>query len=260
MNLVGNAIKFTELGGVTIEVSAIETDTTWRLIIDVIDTGPGLTTEQTAQLFVAFGQADSTVTRKHGGTGLGLTISRRLASLMGGTVTLARTSIGVGSCFRTELPFVPLPDAKQIKILGNANSTCTLVQPRHSQPLQGRILLAEDGPENQRLIEFILRKAGAEVDVAEHGEIALQMIGDATQTGKPYDLLITDMQMPVMDGYMLTRKLREQSSTIAIIALTAHALAEDRKRCLDAGCDDYLTKPIDKKALLALCEMRMRRA
>jgi CheY-like chemotaxis protein len=119
--------------------------------------------------------------------------------------------------------------------------------------VQGRILLAEDGLDNQRLISFILKKAGATVDVAGDGQIALEMLDKANESNMPYDLLLTDMQMPVMDGYMLTRTLRAQGTKTPILALTAHALAEDRQKCLEAGCDDYLRKPIDKPALLSVC-------
>jgi CheY-like chemotaxis protein len=113
--------------------------------------------------------------------------------------------------------------------------------------------LAEDGPDNQRLIAFHLRKAGATVDVADHGAIALDMVLRADADGAPYDLLVTDMQMPVLDGYELTRAIRNAGMPLPIVALTAHAMVEDRQRCLDAGCDDYSSKPIDKAVLLRTC-------
>ena len=120
--------------------------------------------------------------------------------------------------------------------------------------LEGRILLAEDGLDNQKLISFLLRKAGAQVDIAENGLVALTMMEKAEETNSEYDLLITDMQMPIMDGYTLASTLRERENSIAIIALTAHAMAEDRARCLDAGCDEYETKPINKTEFLATCQ------
>jgi CheY-like chemotaxis protein len=119
--------------------------------------------------------------------------------------------------------------------------------------LSGRILLAEDGLDNQRLIAFHLKKAGAQVDIADNGRIALDMLGRAAAGGRPYDLLVTDIQMPEMDGYTLVRTLRNRGSTLAVVALTAHAMAEDRQRCIDAGCDDYASKPIDKNSLLTKC-------
>ncbi len=245
MNLVGNASKFTEAGSITVAVR-VEGE---RLIIDIDDTGPGMTPEQAANLFAAFSQADTTVTRKHGGTGLGLTICRRLGELLHGKVSLFRTAPGEGSCFRFELPLTPVPGATLVSgfdAVTRDRSTPTSAETR----LHGRILLAEDGIDNQRLIAFHLRKAGATVAVADNGRRALEML---TEPGASYDLLLTDMQMPEMDGYSLARTLRARGSRIPIVALTAHAMAEDRRKCTEAGCDDYASKPIDKAALLAAC-------
>lgn len=257
MNLIGNAVKFTEVGSVRILVGRGDDAETPQIVVDVEDTGPGLSPEQAAQLFRPFGQADDTVTRKHGGTGLGLTVSRRLASLMGGNVVLLRAAPGVGSCFRVVLPLIPAAGASMIEQLVTCGAHGRL--PGRDSPLRsgrwmsGRILLAEDGPDNQRLLKFHLTKAGAEVEIADNGRIALEMAERAAGAGKPYDLLLTDMQMPEMDGYTLARTLRERGSTLAIIALTAHAMEEDRERCIRAGCDDYASKPIDKHALLDTC-------
>jgi CheY-like chemotaxis protein len=211
-----------------------------------------MTSEQARTLFHAFEQGDSTVTRKHGGTGLGLTISRRLAQLMGGDVSLFRTEIGKGSCFRLSLPLTHCAGA----ILADSleSHPVTTVEVRHEDvSIAGRILLAEDGIDNQRLLSFLLKKAGATVDIAEDGQIALEMIDQANRANKPYDLLLTDMQMPIMDGYELARTVRSRSFQMPIVALTAHALAEDRQKCLEAGCDDYVSKPVDKHALLTVC-------
>jgi len=119
--------------------------------------------------------------------------------------------------------------------------------------LSGRILLAEDGVDNQRLIAFLIRKAGATIELADNGLIALDMLDQAEAVGTPYDLLLTDMQMPEMDGYSLASILRGRSSKLPIVALTAHAMADDRKKCIDAGCDDYVAKPVDKANLIATC-------
>jgi len=253
MNLVGNAAKFTESGSVTLIASEEQREGQARLLIDVEDTGPGLSPELASRLFVAFSQADASVTRKHGGTGLGLTICRRLAELMGGTVMLARTMPGQGSCFRVELPLVPAPGAALVASLET--------QPHSSEPkpalsaarLSGRVLVAEDGRDNQRLIELHLKRAGAEVQVVDNGLIALERIEQAQAEGRPFDLLLTDMQMPEMDGYTLTSTLRQRGSTLAIVALTAHAMPEDRQKCIDAGCDDYSTKPINRNQLIETC-------
>jgi CheY-like chemotaxis protein/anti-sigma regulatory factor (Ser/Thr protein kinase) len=253
MNLAGNAAKFTESGSVTLAAREEPRGDEMRLVIDIEDTGPGLTPELASRLFVAFSQADASVTRKHGGTGLGLTICRRLAELMGGTVTLVRTAPGQGACFRVDLPLVPAPGAARIASL---ELSAPSAQPRAALPaarLRGRVLVAEDGRDNQRLIALHLSRAGAEVQVADNGRIALEQLETAQAAGQPFDLLLTDMQMPELDGYTLARTLRERGSTIAIVALTAHAMAEDRQRCLDAGCDDYATKPIDRNELLQAC-------
>jgi PAS domain S-box-containing protein len=253
MNLAGNAVKFTEEGRVTI-AAAIEhrLGASW-LIIDVEDTGPGMTSEQVACLFQAFGQADQTMTRKHGGTGLGLTICRRLAGLMGGTVTLTRTGPGEGSCFRVELPVEPVAGAKQVHRIEDAEAVEAPELLPADIRLSGRILLAEDGIDNQRLIGFHLRKAGATLEVAGNGRIALELIEQSILAGTPFDLLLSDMQMPEMDGYTLARTLRDRGSALPIVALTAHAMADDRAKCVGAGCDDYVSKPIDKGQLLRTC-------
>ncbi len=256
MNLAANAVKFTESGSVTIRVRVVNGDHGPRLNVDVEDSGSGMTPEQSIAIFNPFTQADSGMARRFGGTGLGLTISRRLAELMDGHVTLERTEPGRGSMFRLDLPLQPAPGTSMASSIERRT-------PRTPAPLaplapisiklSGRILLAEDGPDNQRLIAFHLKKAGAVVDVADNGRIALNMLEMAEAASKPYDLLVTDMQMPEMDGYALACILRHRGSTLAILALTAHAMAEDRTRCLDSGCDDYATKPIDKAALLAKC-------
>lgn len=252
MNLVGNAVKFTEAGTIVINASVSGHLENASLLIDIEDTGRGIDAEQSQSLFHAFEQADNTVSRKHGGTGLGLTISRRLAVLMGGDVTLVRTELGKGSCFRLTLPMVAVVDAVLVNSIHPKSLSPVGVSPERVS-VQGRILLAEDGLDNQRLIAFLLKKAGAIVDVADDGKIALEMIDKATELNMPYDLLITDMQMPVMDGYVLASTLRTRGITMPIIALTAHALAEDRQKCLAAGCDDYLSKPVDKHSLLVVC-------
>lgn len=252
MNLVGNAVKFTEEGAVAVNVCISQTPKNSLLVFDIEDSGPGMTEDQSQTLFHAFKQADSTVTRKHGGTGLGLTISRRLANLMGGNVSLVRTILGKGSCFRLTLPNIPvvgfvMMDSIEEKIIPPVEVRPEIIT------VQGRFLLAEDGIDNQRLISYFLRKAGATVDVADDGQIALEMLENANKSNTPYDLLLTDMQMPVMDGYILAKTLRSRGIKMPIIALTAHSLADDRQKCIDAGCDDYISKPIEKHLLLSVC-------
>ena len=260
INMIGNAVKFTEAGSISIAVSVTERDGQPRLLIDIEDTGAGMSNKQAARLFQAFGQADETMTRKYGGSGLGLTICHRFAALMGGDVKLLRTEPGKGSCFRLVLPFEASPGTVMVTKFDMVNSSSADVTPVLIPKLGGRILLAEDGVDNQRLIAFHLKKSGAELEIADNGRIALEMIGDAEANGSPFDLLLTDMQMPEMDGYTLARTLRDCGSTLPIVAITAHAMSDDRAKCIDAGCDDYTTKPINKKQLLATCAKWMGKA
>ncbi len=244
LNLVGNAIKFTDRGQVTLRVS-FAGDEPSSLRFDVIDSGVGISREQIARLFQAFTQADSSTTRRYGGTGLGLTISRRLAELMGGTIEVTSTP-GQGSCF-------------SLVLSADAARLCTAEEqskPRPSEAgprgepapsLSGRVLLAEDGIDNQRLIGFHLGRSGVEVDTVENGREAVERLLSGEVR---YHAVLMDMQMPELDGYGATSLLRQKGCTVPIIALTAHAMAGDRERCLAAGCDDYLTKPIDRRTLV----------
>ncbi|MCC6229473.1 MAG: CHASE domain-containing protein [Phycisphaerales bacterium] len=260
MNLMGNAIKFTDAGKVVVSVSVGESERGSRLIIDVEDTGRGMTEEEASRLFQSFGQADDTMVRKYGGTGLGLMISRRLANLMGGEVVLVHTKPEVGSCFRIELPLEAVPETPMVRNLAPPAAAPRTVAADAIPSLSGRILLAEDGVDNQKLISHHLRKSGAEVDVADNGRIALDMIERAMNEGRPYDILVSDMQMPEMDGYTLASTLRSCGLDIPIVALTAHAMAEDREKCLNAGCDDFATKPMNKPVLIATCAKWMETA
>jgi PAS domain S-box-containing protein len=253
MNLLGNAIKFTEAGTVKITAGAENQNGQSRLVIDIADTGSGMTQEQVRGLFNAFSQADSTLTRKHGGTGLGLVISRRLARMMGGDVTLLYSELGKGSCFRIVLPIEHVEGSTMMQSLVPIRLRDEPKPIAAALKLSGRILLAEDGLDNQRLIVHILRKAGATIETADNGLIALHILNQAEAAGTPFDLLLTDMQMPEMDGYSLASTLRGLDSKLPIIALTAHAMPEDRKKCMDAGCDDYIAKPITKETLIAKC-------
>ncbi len=252
VNLVGNAIKFTEKGDVRVVATRrISADGSPRLHIEVSDTGIGMSTEQIARLFGAFEQADASTTRRFGGTGLGLRISRRLAELLGGDLTV--TSVpNRGSTFILDIPAVATPTPH--------DSSPPVPTGTDAPSLLGaRVLLAEDGPDNRRLITFHLTKAGARVTCVENGRLAIQTLTtDGTPSGPladppPFDLFITDMQMPVMDGYAATALLRTKGCTLPIIALTANAMSGDRHRCIVAGCDEYVTKPINRPTLLQVC-------
>ena len=259
VNLVGNAIKFTETGGVRFVIRYVEAPAS-RIEFDVIDSGTGMTPEQAARLFKPFSQADSTTTRRYGGTGLGLTLSKRLAELMGGNVTLVDTQPGIGTRFRATISVGAVARATMITnpseaLLATvmhdkdeAESRSAAVQTRALSGM--RVLLAEDGADNQRLISHVLKRAGAVVTIAETGDAAVRMALEACDRMRDFDVVLMDMQMPVMDGYEATALLRAKGYRGPIIALTAHAMKGDREKCIGAGCDDYSTKPINRHDLI----------
>ena len=252
MNLMGNAIKFTTRGEIRMVVK-MEQDPMHRWIrFDVIDTGIGIAPEQLPRLFLAFSQADDSMTRRFGGTGLGLAISQRLATLMGGGIAV-QSKVGQGSTFTVRLATGDVANVSLIHEIHDAEPSslapAVAAAPRPTR-LQARILVVEDGPDNQRLISMHLRKAGANVEIAENGRVGVDKVLAAAKTPGLYDLVLMDMQMPELDGYGATVELRGRGIKIPIIALTAHAMADDRAKCIAAGCTEYLTKPIEKARLL----------
>ena len=244
VNLISNAIKFTELGGVQVVTQLVASGDEPKLRFDIIDTGIGLLEEQISRLFQPFSQADTSTNRQFGGTGLGLAISKRLANMLSGDIAVTSV-LGKGSTFS-----LTIATGKLDKRPSGNHSPPSLQTAVPQSRLDGRILLAEDGPDNQRLIVHILRRAGAEVAVAENGQVAVDLALAAQQAGNPFDVVLMDIQMPLMDGFEATRRLRNAGCLTPIIALTAHAMAGYRQRCLDAGCNDYTTKPIDRAVLL----------
>ncbi len=253
INLLGNAIKFTEKGGVRLITRCINEGNNSRMEFDIADTGVGMTEAQTFKLFKPFTQADESTTRKFGGTGLGLTISKGFAELLGGDITIVESEEGVGTRFRTVIATGSLDGVKINTEPASSIEAAKPIKTSTQTDLTGlRILLAEDGPDNQRLITFVLKKAGAIVTLAENGKIAFDLALAAQAEGKPFDCILMDMQMPVMSGFEATAALRDAGYTGRIIALTASAMPRDRKRCLDAGCDEFATKPIDRPVLTAL--------
>ncbi|MEX0774971.1 MAG: CHASE domain-containing protein [Phycisphaeraceae bacterium] len=280
LNLVSNAIKFTPQGSVRLvmQVEAVPRGVEGlvaggveglagkdqasaggprtgeaMLRFDVIDSGIGMTSPQVAGLFKPFTQADDSMTRRFGGTGLGLSISRRLADLMGGALTV-RSAIGMGTTFTFTLPIGSLANVTMVEALASPIDELT-AQPQTHQPAiivlpPCRLLLAEDGPDNQRLLSYLLTKAGAVVEIAENGRAACEKVQQAQHLHQPFDLILMDMQMPVLDGYGATAWLRSHGHQGPIIALTAHAMAGDRGKCLQSGCTDYLRKPVDRAELL----------
>ncbi len=251
INLVGNAIKFTERGWVKLRVGTeAAQDGGAYLRFDVVDTGIGVDAKHLPTLFEAFSQADTSPTREAGGTGLGLAISKRLALMLNGSILVA-SEVGKGSTFSLRLHLDAL-DTYELIQPADAPDLKRETPPAEQQ-LAGRVLLVEDGQVNQLLISTVLSKAGAEVEVADDGRSGCRMVREARAKGVPYDLILMDMQMPVMDGYQAAEVLRREGVETPIVALTAHAMAGDRQRCIAAGCSDYATKPIDRLALIALC-------
>ncbi|MCB9885288.1 MAG: response regulator [Planctomycetes bacterium] len=254
VNLVGNAVKFTERGGVRVAVSVARPDSDRpRLRCRVVDSGIGMSAAQLDELFQPFSQVDSSMSRRFGGTGLGLAISKRLAKMLGGDITVVSTP-GEGTTFQVEIDPGSLAGAQWCDSIEAARDEAgrkPSVQPAAQVAGPARVLVVEDGRDNQRLLRAFLRKAGYAVDLAEDGSQGCAAIASAIAADRPYDAVIMDMQMPVMDGYTATRELRQRGVQVPIIACTAHAMAEDRERCLSAGCSDYVTKPIDREVLLA---------
>ncbi len=258
LNLVGNAIKFTQRGGVEVSAEVVGAHAAQPVLkIQVRDSGIGMNAEQLARVFEPFAQADESTTRRFGGTGLGLAISRRLARQLGGDLT-AQSTPGRGSCFTLTIPTGPLEGVAWVTV-----PTEALEQPDEparpeerwgtdcALPKGCRILLAEDAPDTRRLVCRFLEKGGATVTAVEDGQQAVEQALAAARAGRPFDAVLMDMQMPVLDGYGATRALREAGYRGTIIALTAHAMPDDRQRCLRAGCDDYATKPIRREVLFA---------
>ncbi|MDD5248362.1 MAG: response regulator [Rhodocyclaceae bacterium] len=245
-NLAGNAVKFTERGSVRIAVRRIESDAgTVRLAFDVADTGIGMTPEQQRDIFEPFVQADSSITRRFGGSGLGLTISRRLLQLMGSDVAVD-SAPGVGSRFSFVIALKPAtPPAAAAPAAAAAVAPSTL-----AAPIAGaRILLVEDNAVNQQVARSFLERAGFAVGVALHGGEALALL--ETQA---FDAVLMDLQMPVMDGFAATRRIRADArfADLPIVALTASAMADDRAECLAAGMNEHLAKPLNAQKLIEI--------
>ncbi|MEE4354966.1 MAG: ATP-binding protein [Desulfococcaceae bacterium] len=252
LNLLNNAVKFTEKGEITLEIFLEkETDHQAILRFSVSDTGIGIPADHLKRLFRPFSQADASVTRQYGGTGLGLVISSEIVTLMGGAMTV-ESEAGKGSVFQFTLCFetsagIPERDARM-------NTDPCYASPAESDPGELRILLAEDNLFNQKLARIVLEKSGIHPDIVSNGKEAAEALGQ-----KDYDLVLMDIQMPVMDGITAVKQIRKEGNRIPVIALTANATTQDRDRCMAAGMNDYLSKPLDPHRLIRVIRKHTRK-
>jgi CheY-like chemotaxis protein/HPt (histidine-containing phosphotransfer) domain-containing protein len=260
INLAGNAIKFTDSGSVRI-VGRVQGPLSQPLMaFYVIDTGIGIFPDKLDQIFEPFVQEDSSVTRRFGGTGLGLAISRRLAVALGGELTV-QSEPGKGSTFTATIDPGSLEGVEILEgpradaVNGNGKRPVPQTSRPNVSLASARILLVEDGSTNRKLISLILRRAGAEVMTTDNGQTGVEIAVKNT-----FDLILMDMQMPILDGYSATQKLRKLGCTLPIIALTAHAMAGDEQKCLSAGCSGYLSKPVDLDLLVQTIAEHLRLA
>jgi CheY-like chemotaxis protein len=249
VNLVGNAIKFTDEGEVSLEIDFLDGPKP-KVRFQVIDTGIGIRQSDQDKLFEPFAQADTSVTRAFGGTGLGLTICRRLVEKLGGEMAVEST-VGEGSTFSVTIATGPLDGIEMVA----PRRGITIPDPNNAGPIpciDQRVLIVDDRHEIRFLARYFIEKAGCEVITRANGQDALECVFESMRSGNPFDAVVMDMQMPVMDGYEASRRLRQEGYEGTIVALTANAMRGDRKKCLDAGCSGYARKPIDGRRLVEL--------
>ncbi|MCA9263949.1 MAG: response regulator [Planctomycetales bacterium] len=255
VNLLSNAIKFTEEGQVTLSVEYIVDDDAGdphgTLEFKVIDTGIGMTEETQAKLFRPFSQADFDVTQRFGGTGLGLSISKRLSDRLRARLAVS-SELGRGSMFTLSLPLDRPCSEDNLFDPHTRKPTQSRVAEEKLPRLSARVLVADDRRDVWRVCKYFLEQAGATVDVAEDGQQAVEHVVRSVQQNDAYDVVLMDMQMPILTGYQATTKLRELGFEAPIVALTAGAMKGDRERCLEAGCTDYFAKPINGPQLVKL--------
>jgi signal transduction histidine kinase/DNA-binding NarL/FixJ family response regulator len=251
-NLIHNAVKFTEQGEVVVRAAGAPGTLPGQieLVVEVIDTGIGIPAEKIPTIFENFTQADGSITRRFGGSGLGLSITSKLVQLYGGEVTVASTA-GVGSTFAVRIPIgIGIENPQIVEPVSQPTADLLLVT-------GARILIVEDTAVNQKVLAAILKRNGYQFDIAENGQQALEALGR-----QRYNLILMDVQMPVLDGLETTRLLRANPNwkSLPILAMTAHAMRGDRERCLEAGMDGYLSKPVNAAQLLASIQNQLARA
>jgi PAS domain S-box-containing protein len=251
-NFTSNACKFTEQGCITLNAEVLEQEgDSINMLFSVRDSGIGIPLEKQEQLFDSFSQVDASTTRRFGGTGLGLSIAKQLAGLMAGEVGVD-SALGQGSCFWIRLKFLLAAPLTEKELRADVRRSVTSAEDKQATPVlrsSARILLVEDNRINQEVALTVLEDLGFNADTAANGQEAIQALENAERT-MAYDLVLMDCQMPVMDGYQATQAIRQgevhvHDSRIPIIAMTANAMKGDRQACLDAGMDDYISKPVD---------------
>lgn len=260
-NLAENAIKFTAKGSVNITATMAMNTEKPTLLFKVKDSGIGIKPEFHQSIFDPFSQAEDAMTRNYGGVGLGLAVSRDLARAMGGDIVVEST-LGKGSTFfltidpgeQTPLSATDQAHSNQHAQTNDSPQPAQTTAPTSSPQFKNaRVLIVDDSEDNRVLLKHYFKSTGAQVVFANDGQQAINTVQDAINSNEPFQLILMDMQMPVLDGYHATVKLRNQGITVPIIAITAHALAGDREHCLSAGCDEYMTKPVDKQQLMDTC-------
>lgn len=250
INLCGNALKFTDHGHLIIKVRYDHIKQ--QIIFSVHDSGIGMTPDQVKKVFNVFAQADSSTTRKYGGTGLGLSLCKQLAEAMGGSIAV-ESKLGLGSLFRIVINAEPSANSRLINSQEDRPTVgATKLYTESLVQLQGRVLVADDNTDNQQLISYFIGKMGPQVAFAENGAVALEKV-----CSQSFDLVLMDMQMPVMSGTEAVKQIRQRGLHLPIVALTANATREDRETCLSAGCNDFLTKPIDRMRLYQLLSQHL---
>jgi signal transduction histidine kinase/ActR/RegA family two-component response regulator len=245
-NLLENAVKFTSQGGITIEakwVPPARNSDEGEVVMSVTDSGIGIAEKDLERIFEPFTQLESSMSRRYGGTGLGLSISRSLAENMGGTLS-ATSKPGAGSRFEVRFPAQDVTAEERRKQINQKAA-----EPATGSVLK-RILLAEDSQDAQELMRLLLGRLNAEIVSVENGKEAVEVVAKAEKEHKAFDVVLMDMQMPVINGFQATRLLRQRGYRKPIIALTAHSLEGDREKCIESGCSDYISKPIDWNALI----------
>ncbi len=246
-NVIGNGIKFSTQGEIEVSIAMSQIDGESGLAIEVSDTGPGLTAEQIKNLFKPFSQVDSSLSRKFGGTGLGLALSRDFARALGGDVSVEESAPHTGCKFLISVKTGSLQDIAFVESIDvSVEIAAPLKVKANSLKLDGiNVLFVDDSEDNQKLISHFLKHAGAHVDLASNGQEGF----DRAMAGN-YNVILMDVQMPVLDGYLATSQLRKNGYKKPIIALTAHAMKDERQKCIKMGCNDYMTKPLNRSLLV----------